>query len=364
MTSPAPRVTVLSGPSGAGKTTVAALLAADATRPTVNLTTDTFYAAVATGYVPPYLDGSAHQNTVVIDAVVAAAATYARGGYDVVVDGVVGAAFLPPFRRAAARGGWDLRYVVLRPALEVTLARGTGRAAPELRDEAALRSIHAIFDDLDGLDAHVLDTGADDPHDTAGRLRTVLDAGDHALDAPDAPAPAPERTEPPLRGDELTTLRTFLDYHRDTLRRKTSGLDAAGLDTALPPSTMTLGGLLKHLAYVESNWFTVVLAGADPLAPFDDVDWAADGDWEWHSAADDSPEDLRALFDRAVADSDARLDAALATGGLDQLSVRESRHGDGRFSLRWILTHMIEEYARHNGHADLLREAVDGAVGE
>ncbi|AEG44421.1 DinB family protein [Isoptericola variabilis] len=176
--------------------------------------------------------------------------------------------------------------------------------------------------------------------------------------------PRPARTEPPLRGDEATTLRTFLDYHRDTLRWKTDGLTAEQLRTPLPPSDMTLGGLLKHLAYVESQWFRVVLAGEEPLPPFDAVDWSSDPDWEWHSAADDSPEDLRGLYDAAVAESDRVLDAALSRGGLDELSTRESRQGDGRFSVRWILVHMLEEYSRHNGHADLLREALDGLTGE
>jgi uncharacterized damage-inducible protein DinB len=364
MASRPPRVTVLSGPSGAGKTTVAALLAADAGRPTVNLTTDTFYTAVATGFVPPYLDGAEHQNAVVLDAVVAGVAAYARGGYDVVVDGVVGTSFLVLFRRAAVREGWDLRYVVLRPTLDVTLARGTVRAEPELRDETALRSIHGFLSDLGELAAHAVDSSHDEPAATADALRGALDAGAFRVAGTPVTTVDDDRTDPPLRGDELATLRGFLDFHRDTLRRKTTGLDAAALSTALPPSTMTLGGLLKHLAYVESSWFAEVLDGADPIPPFDDVDWSADRDWEWRTAVHDSPAALRDLFDTAVAASDARLDAALATGGLDRLSVRESRPGEGRFSLRWILVHLVEEYARHNGHADLLREAVDGVVGE
>jgi hypothetical protein len=172
-----------------------------------------------------------------------------------------------------------------------------------------------------------------------------------------------------LRGDEVTTLRGFLDFHRDTLRWKTAGLTAAQLRTPLPPGTMTLGGLLKHLAYVESQWFAVVLDGGDARPPFDAVDWAADPDWEWHSAAHDDPADLRALLDDAVAASDRALDRLLGrapspAAGLDVLSAREDRHGDGAFSLRWILVHLVEEYARHNGHADLLREALDGMTGE
>ncbi len=173
-----------------------------------------------------------------------------------------------------------------------------------------------------------------------------------------------ERVDPPLAVDEATTLRAFLDYHRDTLRMKTAGLDAAQLNATLPPSTMTLGGLLKHLALVEDYWFSVVLLGNEDAEPWKSVDWDADRDWEWHTAADDSPEELRRLFDEMVAAADRCLDEALADGGLDRLSVKESRHEGGKFSLRWILVHMIEEYARHNGHADLIRESIDGVTGE
>jgi uncharacterized damage-inducible protein DinB len=173
------------------------------------------------------------------------------------------------------------------------------------------------------------------------------------------------RTEPPLRADEATTLRAFLDYHRDTLRWKTAGLTADQLRTPLPPSDLTLGGLVKHLALVESDWLSVALRGEPLLPPFDTVDWSADRDWDFHSAAADSPEELRSLFDASVAASDRILDAALAApGGLDALAVREDRRGHERFSLRWILVHLIEEYARHNGHADLIRESLDGMTGE
>ncbi|MEO3891941.1 DUF664 domain-containing protein [Nonomuraea sp. B5E05] len=98
-------------------------------------------------------------------------------------------------------------------------------------------------------------------------------------------------------------------------------------------------------------------------APWDTADWNADPGWDFNSAADDTPEDLYALWDATVERSRARLDAALATGGLDQL-VHLS-HADGRHvSLRRLLCDLIEEYGRHTGHADLLREAVDGLVGE
>ncbi|MFC7878030.1 DinB family protein, partial [Isoptericola sp. NPDC057391] len=208
-------------------------------------------------------------------------------------------------------------------------------------------------------------TTHEDPAATAAALRAALDDGGLRLPVPVPELPADTRVDPALRADEVTTLRAFLDYHRDTLRRKTAGLTAEQLRTPLPPSTMTLGGLLKHLAYVESNWFVEVFDGGPALPPFDTADWAADRDWEWHSAADDTPQDLHALFDAAVAAADRSIDAALEAGGLDATSTRESRRaGEGAFSLRWILVHMIEEYARHNGHADLLREALDGTTGE
>lgn len=170
-------------------------------------------------------------------------------------------------------------------------------------------------------------------------------------------------TDPPLAGDEVSTLRGFLDYQRDVIRRKTEGLTQEQLNQALPPTTMTLGGLLKHLAIVEHSWFSQVFLGLDLAEPWGGVDWDADVDWDWHSAEADTPEYLRELYEATVADSDRILQGALAAGGLDLLSVREAR-GGGRYSLRWILVHLIEEYARHAGHADLLREAIDGSTGD
>jgi uncharacterized damage-inducible protein DinB len=172
------------------------------------------------------------------------------------------------------------------------------------------------------------------------------------------------RVDPPLQGTEVETLRGFLDYHRDTLRRKTEGLTNDQLSATHPPSTMTLGGLLKHLALVEDWWFSVALLDNEAVEPWKSVDWDADGDWEWHSAFEDSPEELRRLFDDAVAASDRNLERMLAEGGLDTLAARPQRSTGERVSLRWILTHMVEEYARHNGHADLIRESIDGVTGE
>jgi uncharacterized damage-inducible protein DinB len=173
------------------------------------------------------------------------------------------------------------------------------------------------------------------------------------------------RPEPPLAADETDTLLGFLDYQRATLAWKCSELDATGMQARIGASTMTLGGLLKHMALVEDSWFSRSLHGSNQRQPpFDTVDWKADPDWEWRTAAHDSPEQLRALWSQAVARSRSLAADALATGGgLDQLAQRTWPDGSAP-SLRWILCHMIEEYARHNGHADLLRESVDGATGE
>jgi uncharacterized damage-inducible protein DinB len=171
------------------------------------------------------------------------------------------------------------------------------------------------------------------------------------------------RPEPPLAADEAGTLLGFLDFQRATLAWKCAGLDSAGLTATVGVSSMTLGGMLKHLAYVESDWFSRSLYGRDRQPPWDTVDWKADPDWEWHSAAEDTPEQLTTLWQDAVASSRVLVAEALADRGLDQLARRT--WPDGRApSLRWILVHMIEEYARHNGHADLIRESVDGVTGE
>jgi len=171
------------------------------------------------------------------------------------------------------------------------------------------------------------------------------------------------RPDPPLAADEAATLLGFLEYQRATLAWKCSGLNADGLAATVAASSMTLGGMLKHLAYVESWWFSEQLLGRDPEPPWATVDWVADADWDWHSATEDTPEELRTLWQEAVGRSRARVTEALESGGLDRLA--EHRWPDGRApSLRWILCHMVEEYARHNGHADLIRESLDGATGE
>lgn len=171
------------------------------------------------------------------------------------------------------------------------------------------------------------------------------------------------RTEPPEAGNEVETLLGFLDYQRATLEWKTSGLDAEGLRSTLGPSTMTLGGLLKHMAWVEETWFSERLLGNPPIAYWADVDWSADRDWEWTSSAEDPPEELHSLWRESVTRSRDATSELMAGKGLDH-PLASSRRDGGRPTLRWVLVHMIEEYARHNGHADMLRESVDGQTGE
>ena len=169
--------------------------------------------------------------------------------------------------------------------------------------------------------------------------------------------------EPPVAGDETSTLLGSLERQRATLAWKCGGLDAAGLGATLPPSSIPLGGLLKHLALVEADYFSLRLFGRDPGPPWNEVDWDANPDWEWRSAAEDTPEQLYALWQDAVDRSRSLVTEALADGGLDQLARRT--WPDGRApSLRRILIDLIEEYARHVGHADLIRESIDGLVGE
>ena len=169
-----------------------------------------------------------------------------------------------------------------------------------------------------------------------------------------------ERLDPPSNGSEAVQLRGWLDYHRDTLKLKASGLSQEQLAQAHPPSMLTLGGLIKHLALVEDYWFSVVLLDNEDAAPWQGVDWDDDPDWEFRTAADDSPEVLIGLLDDAIAASNRIIDGA--GGNFDLLAKRGRK--DTFVDLRWIVLHMIEEYARHNGHADLIREAIDGSTGE
>ena len=163
----------------------------------------------------------------------------------------------------------------------------------------------------------------------------------------------PRRTEPDFLLAERAMLESWLEFHRSTLELKTEQLsDSQRKDRPIPTSKLSLHGLVRHMAEVERNWFRRVLTGEDigfiwvdpgqedrDLVPLDDADWAADlAVWK-----------VECQVSRDVAD----------TKDLDDTGLRHGRS----CSLRWIYNHMIEEYARHNGHADLIRELVDGAVG-
>lgn len=164
------------------------------------------------------------------------------------------------------------------------------------------------------------------------------------------------RPDPPFTAPEREMLEAWLDWHRTTLLLKCEGLDDAGRKARpVETSNLSLHGLVRHMAEVERNWFERVLGRDDvppiwydrsipdsELVPLDDADWAADLA-RWQEQCDTS---------RANA----------ARHELDDRGARPSNPGE-EFSLRWIYVHMIEEYARHNGHADLIREMVDGAVG-
>jgi uncharacterized damage-inducible protein DinB len=168
-----------------------------------------------------------------------------------------------------------------------------------------------------------------------------------------------ELFKPANTGDERALLTQFLDHHRSIFVRKVEGLSREQLVTRVGASDLTLAGLTKHLALVEYAWFHERLVGRPPLEPWASVDWDADPDWELRTALDDDPAELLAMYHEACARSRAAVDEV---GDLDALCAKPSSRGP--VSLRWILLHMIEETARHNGHADLLRESIDGGTGD
>ena len=169
--------------------------------------------------------------------------------------------------------------------------------------------------------------------------------------------------EPPFSGTEAEHLVGALDRLRWTFRWKADGLDASGLATRLGPSTLTLGGLLKHLAAQEDYAIVVKTDGHEMPAEWAANGWDGDNDWEFSSAASDSPTSLYELYDGAVARSRSAVATAVGAGGLDQ-QIHLAEVIGAPVNLRRLVFDMVEEYGRHTGHADLLREAVDGRVGE
>jgi hypothetical protein len=165
-------------------------------------------------------------------------------------------------------------------------------------------------------------------------------------------------TDEAPQADERATLQFFLDYQRAVLARKAHGLtDEQARMTACPPSDMTILGLVRHMTDVERNWFQRSLQGKDlPAHYYGTSHPDGDEDGDFHPPPDATLAGALADYWEEIAASNA----AIAAGSLDDVERRER----ARFSLRWIIVHMIEEYARHLGHADLLREAIDGSTGD
>jgi hypothetical protein len=168
--------------------------------------------------------------------------------------------------------------------------------------------------------------------------------------------------EPPLAGTEAEALVGSLNRMRGYLLWKCGGLDADGIRATLGPSTLTLGGLLKHLSAVEATTFAWKLHGRRPFPPFDEWDWEDEGS-HFRVEVDDTPQSIERLFKESVAQGQALVDEAIAAGGLGgdaDVADDEGNHAN----VRRLVLDMIEEYGRHVGHADLIRESVDGLVGE
>ena len=164
-----------------------------------------------------------------------------------------------------------------------------------------------------------------------------------------------ERADPPFEADERATLTAFLDFQRATLALKCEGLTDDQLrERAVPPSGLSLLGLVRHMAEVERNWFRPVLGGEEMAGIF-----APGLDWE-ASFREVATADVAEAFRLWRAECDNARALVAAAPSFDVRGFRLS----GYVSLRWVMTHMIEEYARHNGHADLLRERLDGSTGE
>jgi uncharacterized damage-inducible protein DinB len=165
-----------------------------------------------------------------------------------------------------------------------------------------------------------------------------------------------DRPQPPEQGSEAETLGGFLDFQRATLVWKLEGLDDGQLRRPMVPSGTSLLGIVKHLAYVERSWFQGVWAGQEVSFPWTKEDPDAD----WRVEPDETTGDVLALYD---GECDRSREILAETASLDEVVEHPRRQG-WRMSRRWILAHMLEETARHVGHADILREQLDGTTGE
>lgn len=279
--------------------------------------------------------------------------------------GIVGAVLIDGAVDAAAFGDWPSDKTV-----QIHLVDGDEIAAEDRDAADNLSSEPGVALHLHQGSGHLVVDRTAPAHDAA-LATTIVDSlcafvgGFDARTSDGRTVDQVGRIEPPRFGDEAATLLGYLDYQRCILAWKCRGLDAAGMRATTAASTMTLGGLLMHMAYVEDHWSARVLwnRGKHSQPPWDTVDWEADMDWEWNQSHAQTPESIIATWRTSVDRSDQLFRQAVAELGLG--GVAREVWPDGKApSVRWILAHLVEEYARHIGHADLLREAVDGAIGE
>ncbi|MGC2940071.1 MULTISPECIES: DinB family protein [unclassified Brevibacterium] len=167
-------------------------------------------------------------------------------------------------------------------------------------------------------------------------------------------------TDPSSTPTERRGLEEFLDYFRQVVRRKADGLTPDQLAHTVASSSLTIGGILRHLTLVEESWFVEVLQGRELGEPWSSVDWNSDRDWDFDSAAGMTAEEL---LDAHAQSCEISREILAEVADLGTLTERSDSDGV-RFNVRWILIHLIEEYARHAGHADLLREDIDGEIGD
>jgi uncharacterized damage-inducible protein DinB len=164
------------------------------------------------------------------------------------------------------------------------------------------------------------------------------------------------RIDPPQTGSERATLTTFLDWQRETLAVKCAGLSDDQLRLqSMPPSTLSLLGLVRHMAEVERSWLRRCIGGEDVGLVYSDS-------WDFQASYDARGADVGEAFANWRSEMARAREIEAAAPSVDFVGYRKDR--DEHFSLRWVLVHLIEEYARHNGHADFLREAIDGQTGE